>query len=104
MYVYKYFVNLSCNLFIDLFIYRHILPRNLLDKYENDNSTYEQLLSHGEPIIIYMHGNSGTRANEHRIHLYHVLQDINCHIIAVDYRSMSQKFFSFFFFVIYNFQ
>lgn len=81
--------------------YRHVLPRNLLDKYENDNSTYEQLLSHGEPIIIYMHGNSGTRANEHRIQLYHVLQDINCHIIAVDYRSMSlvRKCF-FFFFVI----
>lgn len=44
-------------------------------------------MSHGEPIIIYMHGNSGTRANDQRIELYQKLQDINCHVIAVDYRS-----------------
>ncbi|XP_003243739.1 monoacylglycerol lipase ABHD12 isoform X1 [Acyrthosiphon pisum] len=69
----------------------HVLPRNLLEKYEDDNSTYEQLLSHGEPIVIYMHGNSGTRANEHRVQLYHVLQDINCHVIAVDYRSYADS-------------
>jgi len=81
---------------------RHVLPRNLLEKYENDNSTYEQLLSHGEPIVIYMHGNSGTRANEHRVQLYHVLQDINCHVIAVDYRSKSLgQFFYFILFVIF---
>lgn len=67
---------------------RHVLPRNLLEKHEEDKAHYEKLLSHGEPIVIYMHGNSGTRANEHRVQLYHVLQDINCHVIAVDYRSM----------------
>lgn len=59
-----------------------------MQKYEEDKSYYEKLLSHGEPIVIYMHGNSGTRANAHRIELYHILQDINCHVIAVDYRSM----------------
>lgn len=47
-----------------------------------------------------MHGNSGTRANEHRVQLYHVLQDINCHVIAVDYRSMSLGQFSYFLFFI----
>lgn len=73
--------------------FRHVLPRNLLDKYEMDKSHYEKLLSHGEPIIIYMHGNSGTRANEHRVQLYHVLQDIDCHVIAVDYRSKLNKVF-----------
>lgn len=60
-----------------------------MEKYEDNKSQYEELLSHGEPIVIYMHGNSGTRANAHRVQLYHVLQDINCHVIAVDYRSMS---------------
>lgn len=48
---------------------------------------YEQFLSHGEPIIIYMHGNSDARVNEHRVELYRKLQDINCHVIAVDYRG-----------------
>lgn len=44
-------------------------------------------MSNGEPIIIYMHGNSGTRANDQRIELYRKLRDINCHVIAMDYRS-----------------
>ncbi|VVC24112.1 Hypothetical protein CINCED_3A001964 [Cinara cedri] len=69
----------------------HILPGNLLKKYDEDKSSYERLLSNGEPIVIYMHGNSGTRANEHRVQLYHVLQKINCHVIAVDYRSYADS-------------
>lgn len=71
-----------------------MLPFNLLEKYEEDKSKYEKLLSHGEPIVIYMHGNSGTRANEHRVQLYHVLQNIDCHVIAIDYRSMLYKLFN----------
>lgn len=65
-----------------------MLPRNLIEKYGENESSYEQTLSHGEPIIIYMHGNSGARANERRIELYHKLQNINCHVIAIDYRCM----------------
>jgi len=64
---------------------------------------YENLLSHGEPIVIYMHGNSGTRANDHRIQLYHVLQNIDCHVIAVDYRSMLLIVFSWNVFDLKNF-
>lgn len=71
-----------------------MLPRSLLKENENDKSNYENLLSHGEPIIIYMHGNSGTRANDHRIHLYQVLQNIDCHVIAVDYRGKLIYIFS----------
>lgn len=71
-----------------------MLPSNLLEKYEQDTSKYEKLLSHGEPIVIYMHGNSGTRANEHRVQLYRVLQNIDCHVIAVDYRSMLYTLFN----------
>jgi len=67
--------------------YRHLLPSNLFVKYGANESNYEQILSHGEPIIIYMHGNSGARSNNQRIELYRKLRDINCHVIAVDYRS-----------------
>lgn len=70
--------------------YRHLLPRNLLVKYGANESYNEELLSHGEPIIIYMHGNSGARPNKQRIELYRKLRDINCHVIAVDYRSTVQ--------------
>uniref|UniRef100_A0A2H8TVS7 Monoacylglycerol lipase ABHD12 n=3 Tax=Melanaphis sacchari TaxID=742174 RepID=A0A2H8TVS7_9HEMI len=69
----------------------HILPSNLIVKYGKNESNYESLLSHGEPIIIYMHGNSGTRANDLRLELYRKLQNINCHVIAVDYRSYADS-------------
>lgn len=69
----------------------HILPRNLIVKYGKNESSYEELLSHGEPIIIYMHGNSGARANNVRMKLYRKLRDINCHVIAVDYRSYADS-------------
>jgi len=69
----------------------HILPRKLLEEYGGNKSNYERSLSHGEPIVIYMHGNSGARANEQRIELYHKLQDIDCHVIAVDYRSYADS-------------
>lgn len=69
----------------------------MLEKYKDDKPHYEKLLSHGEPIVIYMHGNSGTRANSHRVELYGLLQNINCHVIAVDYRSMLIKLFSIWF-------
>lgn len=62
-----------------------------MDKHQENKQIYEQLLSDKNyPIIIYMHGNSGTRANPHRVELYRVLQNISCHVLAVDYRSMSQ--------------
>ena len=69
----------------------HVLPRSLLVEHGADKSNYELLLSHGEPIFIYMHGNSGTRANEHRIELYRKLRDVDCHVIAVDYRSYADS-------------
>ncbi|XP_025417798.1 monoacylglycerol lipase ABHD12-like isoform X2 [Sipha flava] len=84
----NFYINTNDNMTLGVW---HVLPRNLLDKYEKDKSNYEQLLSHGEPIVIYMHGNSGTRANEHRVQLYHVLRNINCHVLAVDYRSYADS-------------
>lgn len=63
----------------------------MIVKYGKNEPSYEELLSHGEPIIIYMHGNSGARANNVRMELYRKLRDINCHVIAVDYRSTVQR-------------
>ncbi|VVC36562.1 Serine aminopeptidase, S33,Alpha/Beta hydrolase fold [Cinara cedri] len=66
----------------------HVLPRNLLTNYTAENElNYEQFLSHGEPIIIYMHGNSDARTNEQRVELYRKLQDMDYHVIALDYRG-----------------
>uniref|UniRef100_A0A0A9XHW2 Monoacylglycerol lipase ABHD12 n=2 Tax=Lygus hesperus TaxID=30085 RepID=A0A0A9XHW2_LYGHE len=48
---------------------------------------YEKFLSNGNPVFIYMHGNSGNRGTGHRIDLYKVLQKNNYHVIAFDYRN-----------------
>ncbi|XP_050529425.1 lysophosphatidylserine lipase ABHD12-like isoform X2 [Daktulosphaira vitifoliae] len=69
----------------------HVLPAKLLQQNEHRSNNFEQLLGHGDPIIIYMHGNAGTRANEHRVMLYKVLQNVDCHVIAVDYRSYADS-------------
>lgn len=38
-------------------------------------------------IVLYMHGNSGHRGAGHRVELYQMLQKLDCHVIAFDYRS-----------------
>lgn len=38
-------------------------------------------------IVLYMHGNSGHRGAGHRVELYQMLQRLDCHVIAFDYRS-----------------
>ena len=35
-----------------------------------------------------MHGNTGSRAREHRLNIYHIFQDLDYHTIAFDYRGM----------------
>ena len=48
---------------------------------------YTEKLSNGKPIIIYMHGNTGSRAREHRLNIYHIFQDLDYHTICFDYRG-----------------
>lgn len=70
----------------------HILPKDLIHLSQNKNrSWYEEQLSNGSPVVIYMHGNTGSRAREHRLHLYSVLQQLNYHVIAFDYRGYADS-------------
>lgn len=57
------------------------------DSVNANDSFYEEALSHGEPVILYMHGNAGTRGGSHRIELYTLLRKMNYHVITFDYRS-----------------
>ncbi|XP_069697609.1 lysophosphatidylserine lipase ABHD12 isoform X1 [Periplaneta americana] len=66
----------------------HVLPSSLVnDSVNASNAFYEEMLGHGEPIIVYMHGNSGSRGSAHRLELYTLLRNLNYHVIAFDYRS-----------------
>ena len=48
---------------------------------------YVKLLSDGRTIVMYMHGNTGTRAMTHRIGAYKMLVNRGYHCIAFDYRG-----------------
>lgn len=55
---------------------------------ENEQQFYERMLQiDGSKVILYLHGNSGTRAASHRVELYKMLRNNGYHIIAFDYRS-----------------
>ncbi|KAL3872976.1 hypothetical protein ACJMK2_036142 [Sinanodonta woodiana] len=65
----------------------HVLPTTLSVSPPLIESHYEDLLSKNKAIIIYFHGNSGSRAGRHRVHLYKVLANLEFHVLAVDYRG-----------------
>lgn len=62
----------------------HVLPRDLVDTFSENTETS---LANGNPIVLYLHGNSGSRATGHRVELYKLLQFHNYHVIAFDYRG-----------------
>ncbi|XP_018118367.1 lysophosphatidylserine lipase ABHD12 isoform X1 [Xenopus laevis] len=48
---------------------------------------YEEVLSTNYPVILYLHGNAGTRGGDHRVQLYKVLSSMGYHVISFDYRG-----------------
>jgi len=70
----------------------HILPKSLILGSEGqDKEWFTEKLSNGKPIVIYMHGNTGSRAREHRLNIYHIFQDLDYHTIAFDYRGYADS-------------
>ncbi|XP_063216044.1 lysophosphatidylserine lipase ABHD12 isoform X2 [Bacillus rossius redtenbacheri] len=66
----------------------HILPASLRNSSrEKNNSFYEDALASDKPVVLYLHGNSGSRASGHRVELYQLLSNLGYHVIAIDYRS-----------------
>lgn len=83
---------MQCLIDWNSFLYcRQILPASLMNhskSLDGDEQWYKNQLRDGKPAILYMHGNSGSRAAGHRVELYKVLRNLNYHVIAFDYRSM----------------
>lgn len=67
----------------------HVLP----EKYSGsqvsstDEAQFFGFLRDGSPIILYLHGNAGTRAAWHRVQLYRVLSRAGFHVVTFDYRG-----------------
>lgn len=70
-----------------------LLPENFdIEKYEHKRIMFEEILRKTkDPIVLYLHGNTGTRANGHRIELYRILQRLGYHVIAMDYRGFADS-------------
>jgi len=47
------------------------------------------------PIIVYLHGNSGSLAGFHGIELYKILQSFEYHVLTLDCRGKFHNLFSF---------
>ena len=43
------------------------------------------------PIILYMHGNTGSRAREHRVDQYVFLRKLGYHVVCFDYRGYADS-------------
>ncbi|XP_039594924.1 lysophosphatidylserine lipase ABHD12, partial [Polypterus senegalus] len=52
-----------------------------------DQQWFEDALASTHPVILYLHGNAGTRGGDHRVQLYKVLSSLGYHVVAFDYRG-----------------
>ncbi|XP_042357316.1 lysophosphatidylserine lipase ABHD12-like [Plectropomus leopardus] len=52
---------------------------------------YWETLGDGHPVIIYLHGNTGTRAINHRVELVKILSAAGYHVVSFDYRGFGDS-------------
>ncbi|XP_061599551.1 lysophosphatidylserine lipase ABHD12-like [Cololabis saira] len=52
---------------------------------------YQETLGDGRPVIIYLHGNLGTRAIRHRVELVKILSAAGYHVLSLDYRGFGDS-------------
>eukprot|EP00066_Takifugu_rubripes_P009326 XP_003976169.2 PREDICTED: monoacylglycerol lipase ABHD12 [Takifugu rubripes] len=48
---------------------------------------YRSMFSSTHPVILYLHGNAGTRGGDHRVQLYKVLSLLGHHVVTFDYQG-----------------
>ncbi|KAK6997750.1 monoacylglycerol lipase ABHD12-like isoform X1 [Biomphalaria glabrata] len=66
----------------------HVLPVSVQSDSNNIPwDKFEDELSNGKMVFLYLHGNSGTRGSYHRVQLYKILAQLDFHVIAIDYRG-----------------
>ncbi|XP_071832905.1 lysophosphatidylserine lipase ABHD12-like [Apostichopus japonicus] len=72
-----------------------VLPESLGHRFkgssEENTRLFDEALGDDKPVVLYFHGNSGTRATYHRILLYKLLASMDVHVIAVDYRGFGDS-------------
>ncbi|XP_039993168.1 lysophosphatidylserine lipase ABHD12-like [Xiphias gladius] len=70
----------------------HTLPVNQWEEAVGKNPEwYWETLGDGHPVIIYLHGNLGTRAINHRVELVKILSTAGYHVLSLDYRGFGDS-------------
>ncbi|XP_035982111.1 lysophosphatidylserine lipase ABHD12 [Fundulus heteroclitus] len=66
----------------------HTVPARMWREAQGkDGRWYESTLNSAHPIVLYLHGNAGTRGGDHRVQLYKVLSLLGNHVVTFDYRG-----------------
>lgn len=69
-----------------------MLPSKYHNREPKTDLDFEKALSDGSSIVLYLHGNTGTRASGHRVRLYKYLSGAQGHhVIAFDYRGFGNS-------------
>lgn len=70
----------------------HTLPVSQWEKAAGRSPEwYWETLGDGSPVIIYLHGNLGTRAIHHRVELVKILSAAGFHVLSLDYRGFGDS-------------
>lgn len=70
----------------------HTLPATQWDEAAGRNAEWNlETLGDGRPVIIYLHGNLGTRAINHRVQLVKILSAAGYHVLSLDYRGFGDS-------------
>ncbi|XP_076605161.1 lysophosphatidylserine lipase ABHD12-like [Chaetodon auriga] len=70
----------------------HTLPASQWEKAAGKSPEwYWETLGDGRPVIIYLHGNTGTRAMNHRVQLVKILSAAGFHVLSFDYRGFGDS-------------
>lgn len=56
-----------------------------------DLAWYQNTLSDGRPVFLYLHGNTGTRAATHRVGVAKILSALDYHVLVPDYRGFGDS-------------
>uniref|UniRef100_A0A8C7G423 Lysophosphatidylserine lipase ABHD12-like n=1 Tax=Oncorhynchus kisutch TaxID=8019 RepID=A0A8C7G423_ONCKI len=76
---------------ISLGVWHTVPERQWKEAQGKDLEWYQDSLGAGNPIIIYLHGNGGTRAASHRVGLINLLSAMDYHVLALDYRGFGDS-------------
>ncbi|XP_076013395.1 lysophosphatidylserine lipase ABHD12-like [Genypterus blacodes] len=90
-------LNHTCNFYLDteegisVGVW-HTLPANQWEGATGRGPEwYRETLGDGRPVIIYLHGNTGTRAIHHRVELVKILSAAGYHVMSLDYRGFGDS-------------